>query len=126
MDRFRQDERMDWFRHAERLVEADNRLPAVLRGEARPRDAAERVDLAFVCRLRELEAHSAQLFSEAFDIQPDLAKQHRYSAAWGAVMAGVGKGKDASVLGDAEKSRLRGQARVWLRAELEAWRQRLG
>src|SRR5262249_44972521 len=32
----------DWFREPERLVELDDRLPAVLRGESQPRDDAER------------------------------------------------------------------------------------
>jgi tetratricopeptide (TPR) repeat protein len=113
------------FRQAERLVEADDRLPAVLRGEARPRDAADRVELAFACHLRELYAASARLYGEAFDRQPGLADRHRYQAAWAAVLAGSGKGQDAGKLGEAEKARLRGQALAWLRGEVDAWRRRL-
>jgi serine/threonine protein kinase/tetratricopeptide (TPR) repeat protein len=115
----------DWFRRTERLVEADDRLPAVLRRAVRPRDAAERVDLAFVCRLRRLEAASTQLYAEAFDLQPDLATEHRYYAAWAAVLAGIGQGKDPGVLADGEKVRLRGQARAWIRDEMDAWRKQL-
>jgi tetratricopeptide (TPR) repeat protein len=116
----------EWLREAERLVKLDDKLPAVLRGEVRPRDAAELTEFAFVCRFRELEAASARLYREAFVQQPELAKQHRYYAAWAAVLAGIGKGKDAGGLEERERTRLRGQARVWLRDELDAWRQRLG
>jgi serine/threonine protein kinase/tetratricopeptide (TPR) repeat protein len=115
----------DWFRQIERLVKADDRLPAVLRGEVRPRDAAELVEFALACRFRELEAASARLYGEAFALQPDQARDHRYFAAWAAVLAGTGKGKDAGGLDERQRARLRAQARVWLRDEVDAWRQRL-
>src|SRR5262249_28193475 len=109
----------------ERLVELDDRLPAVLRGESQPRDATERAEFALVCRFHELEAASARLYEEAFARQPDLARQHRYYAAWAAVLAGTGKGKDAGGLNERERARLRAQALAWLRDELDAWRQLL-
>jgi serine/threonine protein kinase/tetratricopeptide (TPR) repeat protein len=115
----------DGFREPERLVELDDRLPAVLRGESRPQDAAERAELALVCRFHELEVASARLYAEAFAQQPDLARQHRYYATWAAVLAGTGKGKDAGSLDEPGRARLRGQALVWLREELDAWRRRL-
>jgi tetratricopeptide (TPR) repeat protein len=115
----------DWFRQIQLLVEADDRLPAVLRREIQPRDASDRVELAFVCRLRKLEAASARLYGEAFDMQPDLAKQNRYYAAWAAVLAGIGQGKDAGALDEPEKARLRLKALGWLRDELVVWRERL-
>jgi hypothetical protein len=65
------------------------------------------------------------LYGEAFGLQPDLTREHRYYAAWAAVLAGTGKGKDAGGLEEGERARLRGQARVWLRDELDAWRQQL-
>src|SRR5262249_34868262 len=49
----------DAFRKPARLVELDNRLPAVLSGESRPCDAAERAEFALVCQFRELYAASA-------------------------------------------------------------------
>jgi hypothetical protein len=116
----------DWFRRAERLVELDDRLSAVLRGEAQPRDAAERAEFAFVCRFRDLNAASARLYGEAFAQQPDLTEQHRYDAAWAAVLAGTGNGTDAGGLDERARARLRGQALIWLRGELEIWRQHLG
>ncbi len=115
----------DWFRQPERLVELDDKLLAVLRGEVQPRDAAEHAEFAFVCRFRGLEVASARLYGEAFVLQPDLAKQHRYYAAWAAVLAGTGKGKDSGALDERDRARLRGQALVWLRDELDDWRQRL-
>src|SRR5262249_776666 len=45
----------DEFRQAERLVELYDKLPAVLRGDVQPRDAAERAEYADACRFRELE-----------------------------------------------------------------------
>jgi hypothetical protein len=108
------------------LIETDNRLPAVLRGDVQPRDAAERAGFAMVCRFHELEATSARLFGEAFAQQPDLTREHRYYAAWAAVLAGIGKGKDAGGLGEPERAALRRQAQGWLRDELAAWREQLG
>jgi serine/threonine protein kinase/tetratricopeptide (TPR) repeat protein len=116
----------DGLRPIKRLVELDDRLPAVLRGEVQPRDAAERAEFALACRFRELEAASARLYGEAFALQPELAKEHRYHAAWAAVLAGIGKGKDAGGLSEPERAVLRGQARAWLRDELAAWREQLG
>src|SRR5262249_59241376 len=49
-------------RGPERLVELDDRLPAVLRRESQPRDADECAEFALVCRFRELEAASARLY----------------------------------------------------------------
>src|SRR5262249_56456337 len=115
----------DWFREPARLVELDDKLPAILRGETQPRDAAERAEFGLVCRFRELNAASARLYAQALDLQPDLATEHRYDAAWAAVLAGIGQGKDAGDLDEGEKARLRGRALVWLRGELDVWRQRL-
>jgi tetratricopeptide (TPR) repeat protein len=115
----------NWFRQAARLVELDDELSAVLRGELQPRDAAERAELAMACRFRELEAAGARLYSEAFAQHPALAEQNRYYAAWAAVLAGLGKGNDAAKLDERERARLRGLALAWLRDEVDGWRQRL-
>jgi hypothetical protein len=45
--------------------------------------------------------------------------------AWAAVLAGLDRGADGKALSDKERARLRQQALAWLRAELEAERQRL-
>jgi tetratricopeptide (TPR) repeat protein len=116
----------DRFREAERLVDLDDRLPSVLSGDLRPRDAAELAGFADVCYIRGLCVAAARMFGEAFDAQPVLAREHRYSAAWAAVIAGLDKGKDAGAVDEQQWERLRGQGLVWLRDELDTWRRRLG
>jgi tetratricopeptide (TPR) repeat protein len=120
-----------WVRQAEWLAKLDAKLPAVLRGEAEAVGADECVGLASICRQhRQLYAASARLYGEAFAARPVLADQpdagHRYNAACAAALAGRGRGEDAGGLGQPERARLRGQALDWLRADLEAWRRRLG
>jgi tetratricopeptide (TPR) repeat protein len=114
----------DQLRRVERLVELDGKLPAVLRGEVRPRDAAERAEYAFVCHVRQLYAAGARLYGEAFGVQPELARQHRYHAALASALAGTGTGKDAGGLDERQRARLRAQARAWLRDEMDVWRRR--
>jgi hypothetical protein len=50
---------------------------------------------------------------------------HRYYAAWAAVLAGCGQGRDASDLDAESRAGFRRQALGWLRADLEASRQLL-
>ena len=77
-------------------------------------------------RYRQTYAASAALYSKAFAADPkladDLGMRYRYSAACSAAMAGCGQGKDAAALEAGERARLRGQALLWLRAELDARR----
>jgi serine/threonine protein kinase/Flp pilus assembly protein TadD len=116
-----------WVREAERLVALGAKLPKVLAGEAQPADAAERMALAKMCQEhKELYAASARFYSEAFAAQPTLAAgAARYNAACAAALAGSGQGKDAGGLDEQERSRLRGQALIWLRSELDDLRRRL-
>jgi formylglycine-generating enzyme required for sulfatase activity len=51
----------------------------------------------------------------------DRQAQHRYNAACAAALAAAGPGKDEPPLDDAAKSKLRGQALDWLKAELTVW-----
>jgi Flp pilus assembly protein TadD len=113
-------------RQCERLLAAEGRLPAILRGEAQPADAAERLALAQLCQQhKQLYAASARFYAEAFVEQPrlgdDLQAGHRYNAACAAALAGGGQGRDADRLDDQGRARLRRQARDWLRADLAAW-----
>jgi tetratricopeptide (TPR) repeat protein len=111
-------------RQCERLLALDEKLPALLKGEAKPAGAAERLALAQLCQLpyKQLYATSARFYAEAFADQPrlaeDLRASHRYNAACAATLAGAGQGRDAGKLGDKEKARLRQQALDWLRADL--------
>jgi WD40 repeat protein/serine/threonine protein kinase len=109
------------------LVLLEARLPALLKGKDKGKDAGECLALAQLCQLRkQFFAASAHFYAQAFKAEPklanDLQAQHRFRAAWVAVVAGCGGGKDASNLGDEEHARLRAQALGWLRDELAAWR----
>jgi serine/threonine protein kinase/Flp pilus assembly protein TadD len=114
-----------WVRDCQRLVELDGRLPAVLRGEARPADAAERNEYAQVCYLKMLYVASARFRAEAFTADPrsadDLKAGSRYDAARAAALAGAGQGTDAARLDESERAHWRKQALDWLRADLAAY-----
>jgi serine/threonine-protein kinase len=114
-------------RQCERLFELTDKLPAILQGEAKPIDAAERITLAQMCQQQsqQLYAAAARFYAEAFAEQPrpadDFGKGFRYNAASAAALAGSGKGQDAGRLDDQGRARLRHQALDWLRADLGAW-----
>jgi serine/threonine-protein kinase len=113
------------------LVELDGQLPAILKGEGQPRDAAERLALAFICGTpaRKLYVAAALFYADAFAAEPrladDLRSAHRYNAACAAALAGCGQGKDNGTIDDQERARLRRQALDWLHADLGAWRKLL-
>jgi serine/threonine-protein kinase len=113
-------------RQCERWLALEERLPALLPGQAKPAGAAERLALAQLClRYKQLYAAAARFSAEAFAENPALASDlkagHRYSAARAAALAGCGRGADAAALDGQERSRLRRQAMAWLRADLAAW-----
>jgi tetratricopeptide (TPR) repeat protein len=114
-----------WVREAERMVALDARLPAVLKGDDHPADAAERVTFAELCYVRKLHAAAARLYAEAFRadtrLVDDRRAAHAYNAACSAALAGCGQGKDDPRPDDPTRARLRGQALGWLRDELAAW-----
>jgi serine/threonine protein kinase/Flp pilus assembly protein TadD len=116
---------------AQQMKAALEKLPRILKGEARPTDAAECLTLAALCQqsFQQLHAASARFYGEAFASQPGLAADleagHRYNAACAAALAGCGQGKDASGLGEKERARMRRQALDWLRADLDAARRLL-
>jgi tetratricopeptide (TPR) repeat protein len=119
----------EWVRDVERLIALDGKLPAILRGEARPADPAEQLGLARLCALKKRHAAAARFFAEAFAAQPkpadDLQTQDRYNAACAAALAAAGQGVDADKLGDGERARLRRQALEWLTVDLAAWEKRM-
>jgi tetratricopeptide (TPR) repeat protein len=120
-----------WLNDAERLAKLDSRLPKMLKGEDRPADPGERRDLAILCQMhKQLYAAAARWYGEAFAEKPALAQRlgaqgSRYDAACAAALAGCGQGQDAANLDDRERTRLRQQALIWLRADLAAWRKQL-
>jgi len=115
-------------RDAEHLADLDGKLPHLSKGETKPANAAECLDIAKLCQLRckSLFVASARFYAEAFLAQPDLADDlrlpHRYNAAWAAALVGCGQGKDADQSDNKERARLRRQSFDWLRADLAAWR----
>ncbi len=103
----------------------DARLAAVLRGKESPKNAADRIALAFRANQKKLYASSAHLYTETLASDPKLAEdrktRHRYNAACAAALAASGQSKDEPQPDAAAAATLRGKARDWLKAELAAW-----
>jgi serine/threonine-protein kinase len=110
---------------AESLLLPD--LSALLAGHRPPRDNAERLALLGACQFEGRHATVARLYTDAFvadsQLAEDLAAGHRASAARHAALAASGRGADAPK-DDRERSRLRGLALDWLKADLTAWGKR--
>jgi hypothetical protein len=118
--------------HFRRLGETDPGFPP---GIARP-PADERAlqDRVLDCGWQVLAhegrfAEAARWYAVVFAAHPHLLvgtpTGHRYYAAWAAVLAGCGHGRDASALDEEGRAGFRRQALGWLRAELEAQRRLL-
>ena len=109
----------------ERFASLAARLPAVIQGKERPKDAAEAIEFASMCIQKKYYVFAAKLYEQAFRDDPKLAENlqagHRYNAACAAALAGCGQGKDDPQPNDAEKTRLRKQALDWLKADLAVW-----
>ncbi len=105
-------------REIRQVMALDARLPAILRGEAQPADAADRVALAVVCGRKGLRAAEARLYAEAFAEQPRLARPNRYLAARAAAKAATGPTNDVPPPDPEARASLRRRALEWLRAEL--------
>jgi tetratricopeptide (TPR) repeat protein len=107
---------------AERQAALARRLPAVLRGDDNPKDAAEGLDFALLAYHARRFGPSARLSAESFRVDPkladDMAAQYRYMAACSAALAAAGKGSAGPPLDEPAKARWRRQALDWLRADL--------
>jgi hypothetical protein len=114
-----------WVRQCERWVQLDARLPAILRGEAKPASDAERIEFAVLCHYKRLYRTAARFFEEALTRSPALANGNRYSAVCAAALAGCGQGEEAAKLDEKERARWRKQALTWLEADLALWTKRL-
>jgi serine/threonine-protein kinase len=112
-----------WVRDAERLVALDEKLPAVLKGDARPADGTEQVLLARICQTPAKRRYAAavRFYADAFAARANLTASDRYDAACSAALAASGQGKDDPKPDDKERTRLRRQALDWLRADLAVW-----
>jgi tetratricopeptide (TPR) repeat protein len=107
----------------ERLLALDEKLPAVLQGEAEPTGAAERLALAQLCwQYKHWHTAAVRFYAEAFVADPkladDLRQLHRCNAACSAALAAAGQAEDAKNLPDKVQLMLRRQALRWLRADL--------
>ena len=99
-----------------------DRLPAIVRGDDKPRDAAEGFAAGGLCYDKGLHAAAVRLYKEALSLDPkragDRRSPPRYDAACSAALAGSGQSKDVPPPDEAARRRLRDQARDWLIAEL--------
>ncbi len=114
-----------WVANAERKLALAKRFPAILRGEDKPGDNAERLDFAQMAYDRKHFAAATRLRAEALESDPKLGNDrqagHRYNAACAAALVAAGQARDELPPNDATKARLRRQALDWLKAELAAW-----
>jgi tetratricopeptide (TPR) repeat protein len=103
----------------------DAKLRAIVKGEQRPRNFGEWLQLAQQAYDSARYAAAARLWQEALELDPRLGDDrqalHRYSAACAAALAGCGQGRDDPPPSDDQKSKLRRQALDWLTAERSAW-----
>jgi Flp pilus assembly protein TadD len=103
----------------QRLLRLEQTLDAVVAGKRVPPDSRERIALADLAGrpAKQLYGNAVHLYCDAFDAEPPLADRHRYHAACAAVLAGVGRGKDAGKLDEADRVLLRYTALGWLQEE---------
>jgi formylglycine-generating enzyme required for sulfatase activity len=98
------------------------RFPALLRGEDKPSDDAERLAFAQLAYDQQKFAVAARLWAEALTgvTKPSLKRQARLrlSAARAAALGALGQGKDEPLPDESAKGTLRRQTLGWLRAEL--------
>jgi hypothetical protein len=115
---------VEQLRTADRLVELEDRVEAVLRGDKQPGSAEDRALLAVILGVRQEHGAAARFFAEAFARDAALAfpvkEVHRYrvDAARAAVLAGAGSGTSCAALTLTERAEFRRQALRWLEEEL--------
>jgi tetratricopeptide (TPR) repeat protein len=118
-----------WVQQCQYLLELDKRLPAILQGDAQPKDSAEQLALADLCRYKQRYHAAARFYAAALAAKPKLSLPQeaffRYNAACAGVLAAAGKGEDAAQLDAKEKPRLRQQALTWLRDNLKLYNKQL-
>jgi tetratricopeptide (TPR) repeat protein len=116
---------MWWIGKCERFRALDGRLPKILKGEARPANVVECLQLAELCECKKLHVSSVRFWTDGFAGDPKLAEDFRtgfrFGAARSAALAASGQGEEAAQLDAAERARLRRKALDWLRADLAAW-----
>jgi serine/threonine protein kinase/tetratricopeptide (TPR) repeat protein len=115
----------------ERQNALDEKLAAILKGDAQPANNQERLELAHLCfEYKKRYVAAVRFYRDAFDAKEQSVNNledagYLWSAACAAVLASCGQGTDANKLDDKEMERLRLQALDWLRADLRAKCERL-
>jgi serine/threonine-protein kinase len=106
---------------AERQAAQVAQLPSVLRGDVKPKSAAEGLDFALLAYHARQYGLSARLYAESFRVDGrlawDMQAEYRYTAARAAALAAADKGSAEPALDEPGKAKLRLQALDWLRAE---------
>jgi eukaryotic-like serine/threonine-protein kinase len=105
----------------EKYLKLEPRLPAVLKGEERPKDVAETILFARMCDSLQRFAASVRFYEQAFAEDRSLAENPdglRLRAARSALKGGCLSGKDDPPLDEAGRARLREKGMKWLREEL--------
>ncbi len=114
-----------WVADAERKLGFAKRLPAIIRGDDKPKDEGERLAFAQMAYDGKQFRTAHRLWAEALEANPkagdDRQSQIRYNAACAAALVAAGQDKDQTSPDDAEKAKLRGQALGWLTSELTTW-----
>jgi hypothetical protein len=115
----------DWLNRAEYLAALEKNLPAIVKGEKKPGSPEEALEMSALCQARGYPVTAARLADDALKSKPplgdDMGYRRRLLAACAAAQAGSGNGEESAKLNDAERSRWRGQALGWLRADLAVW-----
>ena len=118
-----------WVAQAERFAALAERLPALLKGEDRPKDVPERLALVQMCCDTRRYAAAARFWAEAFEADPTLGADpltgRRYHAACVSALAASGQTNDEPVPDAAAQAKLRRQALGWLKVEQTALSQLL-
>jgi Tfp pilus assembly protein PilF len=118
---------LQWVREAERYIELEKKLPAILSGEEPLADAKEALTLAWIYQqpYQKRYAASARLYAIGFAAGPKFAADvnlpFRYNAACSAALAAAGQGEDARQLPDKVAANFRRRALGWLRDHLTAY-----
>ena len=110
----------EWIRQVRLHFTIEKKLPRMVLGNQG--SVAEKLIAAEMCqRIKKRYLCATELYSRVFAVDPKLADNvmtgHRMNAARCAALAAAGKGIDIDIQ---EKTRLRKQALVWLRADLAA------
>lgn len=116
------DKRLEKCAEVQKLEEA---LPAILKGEAEPKDADEKITLAEICsRNLDKNLEAAKFYQEALKQDPKLLDPpapHQYNLACVYLLVADGKGEGADTLTDEARTQYRTEARELLHDARQRW-----